>query len=192
MAVLMIVTVSWISTAWSASPGEVLERALSQRYQPSRIEVDDRAHRGMVRRQGALLTLALGAVPGQPFRVVQHDPTSPVYHVMEYARFEVMADGRVRADPAPLVLPSGTRLVVLDVRVRGDRVHVFTHTAEPLRMSSGGASAYGCTEFIFQLMPAELAAADVEAATRRIEPRLQWTSDVRDCSTRVSPLCLAP
>ena len=47
--------------------------------------------------------------------------------------------------PGESRLSTGMEIVVLDVKVRRNGVHLFTHTSEPIM--SGGAAAYGCTDF---------------------------------------------
>jgi hypothetical protein len=68
--------------------------------------------------------------------------------VGDYARVEIAEDGRLTAAPADLTLGRGTRLVVLDLKVKTDGVHLFTHTLEPVRLPDGKA-VYGCTEIVF-------------------------------------------
>ncbi len=56
--------------------------------------------------------------------------------------------GDHQAHRRPSLAPSGTRLVLFDVKVERDQVRVFTHTAEPVVRPGGGPAAYGCTEFV--------------------------------------------
>jgi hypothetical protein len=69
----------------------------------------------------------------------------------------------------------GTRLVVLDLEITADQVHLFTHTLEPIWQTDGRAS-YGCTEFIFLFSADELERADLSAIQRRIEQYLPSAS----------------
>ena len=46
----------------------------------------------------------------------------------------------------------GHLLVLFDVKVKRDQVRFFTLTAEPVARADGGPAAYGCTEFVFQLV----------------------------------------
>ena len=182
------------STAWlpRASADETLETQLYRRFQPSRIEIRDPAHRGMITRQGKLLILVGGAVPAKPFRVMQANPAAPVLHVMDFAHVDVKADGRVLAEPGPFVIPRGSRVVVLEVKVSGDRVHLLTHTAEPLPTPGHDQPAYGCTEFTFQVPATVLAGGDAEPLLRLIERWLEWTPQERICAPGIDPLCIEP
>lgn len=138
-------------------PRDVLRKALYRRYQLSQIEIEETGRRGAVVRKGVLLMLAADVVPAKPFRVIQAGRGS--LHVMDFARVEIALDGRLQAEAAPLRLAKGTRLVVLEVKVEGDRVHLLTHTADPLPIAWAGAGAYGCTEFVFGFDPSGVARA---------------------------------
>ena len=182
------------STAWlpRASADETLETQLYRRFEPSRIEIRDPSHRGEIVRQGKLLILVGDAVPAKPFRVMQANPAAPILHVMDFAHVDVKADGRVLAEPGPFVIPQGSRVVVLEVKVRGDRVHLLTHTAEPLSTPWQGQPAYGCTEFTFQVPATVLAGGDAEPLLRLIERWLEWTPQERLCAPGIDPLCIEP
>lgn len=169
-----------------------LEAQLYRRFQPSRIEIENPARRGVIVRQGQLLTLAGDAVPAQPFRVMQANPAAPSSHVMEFARIEIRADGRVQAERAPLMIPRGTRVVVLDVRLKGDQVRLLTHTAESLQRPGGGDAGYGCTEFVFQLPSSVVKGGDAEPLFLLIEHWLEWSPDQRTCAPGDNHLCLEP
>ncbi len=90
----------------------------------------------------------------------------------DYARVTVGEEGRILAEPASLTLGKGTRLVVLDLKVDRDRVHMFTHTLDPVRLPDG-RTAHGCTEFIFAFDASTLARADIATVSARID---QWLS----------------
>ena len=169
-----------------------LEAQLYRRFQPSRIEIENPAHRGMIVRQGQLLTLTGDSVPAKPFRVMRANPASPSSHVMEFARVEVRVDGGVDAEHGPLVIPKGSTLVVLDVKLKGDQVHLLTHTAESLHTPTGGDAGYGCTEFVFQVPSSVLKGGDTEPLFQLIERWLEWRPDQRECAPGDSQLCLEP
>jgi hypothetical protein len=74
------------------------------------------------------------------------------------------------------ICPGGdTRLVVLDLKVKADRVHLFTHTLEPVWVTDGKA-VYGCTEFIFPLDVSVPERSDPAAILGRIERWLPYGS----------------
>jgi hypothetical protein len=83
-------------------------------------------------------------------------------------------------------------LVVLDVQVRGDRVHLLTHTADPIRSDARAEPVYGCTEFVFRIEPQELRAEAFEYLVERIEQALAWTPLERVCAPGIDPLCVEP
>ena len=190
--IALLIALAAMASIPRASTDETLETQLYRRFQPSRIEIRDPSHRGMIVRQGKLLTLVSDAVPAKPFSVTQATPATPSRHVMDFAHVDVKADGSVRAEPGPLVIPRGSRVVVLDVKVAGDRVHLLTHTAEPLPTPWQGQPAYGCTEFTFQVPATVLAKGDAEPLLQLIERWLEWTPEERLCAPGDDQLCLEP
>jgi hypothetical protein len=96
-------------------------------------------------------------------------------HVGDYARVEIAEDGRLTAAPADLTLGRGTRLVVLDLKVKTDGVHLFTHTLEPVRLPDGKA-VYGCTEIVFVSNTGALDRDDPVTIQGRIERWLPLAS----------------
>lgn len=190
-AVTMI-AILFSSVAYGAGRDDSIQMALHRRFQPSAIEVQDPAHRGMIVRQGQVLTLVTDGVPAKPFRVARSSPTSLVTHVMDFARVDVTMDGRIRTEADGLLLPKGTRLVVLDVRVQGDRAHLLTHTAEPLPGPAAAEPTYGCTEFVFQIPQTVMQGGDVEPLLQLIERTLEWSSEQRVCVPGNRELCLEP
>ncbi|MGH9659678.1 MAG: hypothetical protein ACRD96_14110 [Bryobacteraceae bacterium] len=193
MAALIVTTaVAFASLACAAGRDDRIQMALFRRFQPSRIEIQDPAHRGMVVRQGKVLTLMGDGVSAKPFRVTRADPASPSVHVMDFARVEVSADGRVRAEAGGLALPKGTRVVVLDVIAKGDRAHLLLHTAEPIAGPSSGEPVYGCTEFVFQIPLTVVRGGDVEPLLQLIERSLEWSPEQRICAPGNAQLCLQP
>ena len=191
-ALIMTTAVAFASLACAAGRNDRIQMALFRRFQPSRIEIQDPAHRGTVVRQGKVLTLMSDGVSAKPFRVTRADPASPSVHVMDFARVEVAADGRIRAEAGGLVLPKGTRVVVLDVIVKGDRAHLLLHTAEPIAGPSPGESAYGCTELVFEIPLTVVRGADVEPLLQLIERSLEWSREERICAPGNTELCLEP
>ena len=138
------------------------------------------------------MTLAVDGVPAKPFRVIQANPKSPWSHVMDFARFEVALDARVHAESSPLRLQRGSRLVVLDVRLVGNRLHLLTHTAEPLPGPLGAEPIYGCTEFVFDLEPNVVRAGQADVIVQHVERWLEWTPEERLCAPGVNQLCIEP
>jgi len=169
-----------------------LKRMLEERYRPSRIEINDPTRQGQITRVGKLLVLAVDAVPAKPFLVLQKDPRSPRVHVMDFARVDIAADGKIMAEPGALTLGQGTRLVVLDVRITGSEVHLLTHTAEPVTAAPGEPLLYGCTEFVFHLESRVAASGDAGPAIHSIERWLEWTPQERWCAPGDDQLCLEP
>ena len=168
-----------------------LETTLREKFQPSGIEMQDPARRGAVVRTGKLLTVLVDGIPAKPFRVVQADRTSPAVHVMDFATVEITADARIQAETAPIVLAKGTRVVVLDVRVEGDRVRLLAHTADPVPVA-WGTGVYGCTEFVFRLDRRALEAGTIDRVLAVVGQWLAPTSEERFCAPGVEPLCVEP
>lgn len=183
---------AWTSPMSGADAQDSLRDALYRRFQPSRIEVANPARRGMVTRYGQLLVLSVEDVPAKPFHVMQANPKAPVSHVMDFARIEVKADGSIQAEAGPLTLTKGTSLVVLEVALKGLRVHLLTHTASPVAGPPGGGRVYGCTEFVFDVEPDVVSAGRADLVIERIERWLAWTSGQRVCAPAIDPLCLEP
>jgi hypothetical protein len=145
-----------------------------------------------VTRQGRLIVLAIDGVPAMPFRVTRGGPSSRAVHVMDSAVVEMTATGVEVARPGPLTLHAGTPLVVLDIQVNGDRVHLLTHTADPIRVAPGVSPVSGCTEFVFRIEPQELRTEAFNYLAERIERAVAWTPLERVCTPGVHPLCVEP
>ncbi|MGH7553333.1 MAG: hypothetical protein ACREMQ_09960 [Longimicrobiales bacterium] len=169
----------------------VVQAALTARFQPSVIDLQPGKRRGTVARTGRIL-ISADSIPAKPFRVFQENPASPPVHVMDFAEVRIGRDGRIIAEPAPMRLGRGSRVVVLDVRVEASRVHLLTHTAEPVRVTAGGEPVYGCTEFVFELESDVIRAGRVEPIVERIERWLDWTAAERLCAPGNNRLCLEP
>jgi len=186
------VAITASAVAWAADPVTSLRDALYARFQPSLVEMERPERQGAVARQGKLMVLAIDGVLAKPFRVVRAGPKSPPLHVMEFALVEVAADGTVAAQPGPLTLHAGTRLVVLDLRLEGDRVHLLTHTVDPVPGGTGTGPVYGRTELVFRVAPQELRTGAFEPLAERIEWSLTWTPDKRVCAPDDRQLRLEP
>lgn len=172
--------------------GEILQELL-RRFQPSQIEIQDPARQGAVTRRGRVLVLAGDGVPAKPFRVVQVGRTHKVRrHVMDFARIDITPDGGSRAEPAPFALSKGTHMVILDLKLAGDELHFLAHTADPLGAQPDGDLVYGCTEFVFHLEPATLAAGSVGPVVAAVERWLQETLIHRTCQEGVREICIEP
>lgn len=141
---------------------------------------------------GALAVIATLAYAEGPFRVVRRGPGAPAIHVMDFAVVEVTVTGTAVAKPGPLTLDAGTRLVVLDVQVKGDRVHLLMHPADPIRDAPGAGPVFGCTEFVFRIEPQELRAEAFDYVAERIERTVAWTPLERVRSPGVDRLCVEP
>jgi len=166
-----------ISTTLAASVGtghasSSVHDVLSERFKLSRIEVPNQSDEGHVFKKGTVLLLQADGIPAGVLRTTQINTKSPRFHVHDYARVAVDQAGHISAEPASLALTKGTRLVVLNLRVEGDRVRMFTHTLDPVQLPDG-RTAHGCTEFVFTFDPATLDRADIATVTTRID---QWLS----------------
>jgi hypothetical protein len=131
-----------------ATVPDSVRKALKERFRLSRVAVESELVEGRVFNPSMILILQAEGVPTKKLRVVQHLPKWPRFHVRDYAPVIIDADGRLTADPGDFTLVRGTRLVVLDLKIKADRIHLFTHTLHPVRLADGKA-VYGCTEFIF-------------------------------------------
>jgi hypothetical protein len=165
----------WVSPSQATVP-DAVRKALQERFRLSRLAVE--GEEGRVLNPGTILVLQADGVPAKKLRVVRRlqlsvfekgfRPQWTRFHVPEYAPVTIAADGRLTAASADFTLPKGTRLVVLDLKVKADRVHLLTHTLEPVRLADEKA-VYGCTEFIFPFDAGVLARGDPFAIQDRIE-----------------------
>ena len=165
-----------------------LARAVSQRFRLAQIETEHLEQAGTETRRGASVTL-VASVPTKPFRLVQVAGSHPTpQHVMDFARINIAAGGAVQTEST---LPAGAEMVILDVRVDPDTVHLFAHTAAPLPVSlEGGDAIYGCAEFVFPFDPTTLASP--ESLADRLGEWLSGPTGVRECRDGVEPLCIEP
>ena len=167
----------FVASSGQAGGREQIQDGLKARYRVSKIEIQDSRTEGHVREPGSVLTLQAEGVPANHFWVVQL-PVSKMgqrrVHKFDYAQSEITQAGRLIPNHANrwahFTLPKGTRLVVLDLRVENDRVRLFTHTLEPVRLPNGEAH-YGCTELAFRFDPGVLERGDLGAIQRQID---QW------------------
>ena len=162
----------------SAGPGYAassLRDGLAERFQLSRMEVQNASGEGAIIKRGTVLRLKADGVPAKPLRFVQLNTKSPRFHVYDYARVEVAPDGRITAGPGAVLLGKDTRLVVLDLKVSGDRVRLFTHTLGPVRLPDGKVG-HGCTEFVFAFDSGTLDRADIGTVAGRIDQVLSRSS----------------
>jgi len=158
-----------LATVTACSTGSGVLRSLEARYPASSIEVQNQATKGEVLRRRKGVVLAVQAdVPARTFRVLQAAPKGPRVHVRDYARVNIDRDRMSISVPGELTIPKGTELVVLDLTVATDRVHLFLHTAKPLQ-TLGWERVYGCTEIVLHVDPAVLDATDIGALQRLIE-----------------------
>jgi len=167
-----------------ANPGqaggrEPIQDALNARYRVSKVEIQDWRTEGRVRELGSVLTLQGEGVPANHLWVSA--PTGTKFrrvHRFDYARSEITMDGRLIPEHvnrwAHFTLPKGTQLVVLDLKVEGDRVRLFTHTLEPVRLPNGEAH-YGCTELAFRVAPGILERGDLAAIQRQLDQLVPLT-----------------
>lgn len=145
-----------------------IQQALQERYQPSRMDASNPALEGHLSRRGSVLVLQVDGAPVQALRFTQLNTKSPRFHVHDYVRVTVAQDGTLAPGHGDFTLPRGTRLSVLDLKVKGSQVHVFTHTLEPVRLADG-KTAYGCTEFVFPLDAGVRSRGDVAAVSSEID-----------------------
>lgn len=148
--------------------------ALGERYGLSRIDIQNPRTEGYTASRGVVLLLGADGVPAKKLRVIQANTKSPRFHVRDYAPVEVAPDGRLAGTPGDFMLPKGTRLVVLDLKVEKDRVRLFTHTLARIPLADGQVG-YGCTEFVFLADPELLARGDIGALQKQIERVLSRT-----------------
>ena len=172
MLLLVGVSATLAASVGTGYASATVHDVLSERFKVSRIDVPNQSDEGHVFKKGTVLLLQADGVPAGILRTTQINTKSPRFHVHDYARVTVGEEGRILAKPASLTLGKGTRLVVLDLKVDRDRVHMFTHTLDPVRLPDG-RTAHGCTEFIFAFDPSTLARADIATVTVRID---QWLS----------------
>src|SRR5437879_4174692 len=132
-------------TGYASAP---VREAMVEHLRLSRIDGPSASADGHVTRQGTVLVLEADAIPAKKLRFVQANAKSPRFHVPDYARVAVDREGQFTVGPGDMVLPRGTRLVILDVKVDADQVRLLTHTLELVRLPDGKA-VYGCTEFVF-------------------------------------------
>jgi hypothetical protein len=167
-AVLALVVGISMFSAGLAHPEDAsaVRGALTQRFAISTMDVQDPGDVGFVVKRGTILAVQADGIPAKPVRVTQA-PKSPRFHVADFARVEVTADGQLRAEAAEMTLPRGTRLAVLKLKVEGDRVRLFTHTLAPVDRP-GGKAIRGCTEFVFRFEPADIESARLFTIEDRI------------------------
>ena len=134
-----------VATGYASSPDR---ETLLERFKLSRIDGPSASADGHVTKKGTVLVLEADAIPAKELRFVQANTKSPRFHVADYARVAVDREGQFTVGPGDMVLPRGTRLVILDVKVDADQVRLLTHTLELVRLPDGKA-VYGCTEFVF-------------------------------------------
>ncbi len=166
-SLLMALLSTVVAGVAGAETARETAQSLKARYPLSTIEVGNVSNLGVVAKKGLVLRLEADA-PALRIRFVQANTKSPRFHVRDYARVEVIGDRIVSVERGDFTLPKGTRVVVLDLKVESDRVQLFTHTVEPLRLPDGKA-AYGCTEFVFHFEPSILAQGDVVTVQHQIE-----------------------
>jgi hypothetical protein len=157
-----------LRAAWASAPAD-LQGELSRLYKPSVILIENSRDDGAVLRQGAVLTVQADGLPANPFGTItplvnppqSHLPNFP-RHLRNYARVDVAAGGTVTAERGAFSLAKGTRLVILDLKVKSDSVALFTHTAQRVRLPDGRV-VYGCTGFVFHIDPAIIQRSDLAA-----------------------------
>ena len=167
MLTLLALSTTLGVSASTVYAGSSLRDDLTEPFWLSRIEVQNPSYEGAIIKKGTVLRLQADGTPANTLRSVQLNTKSPRFHVPDYARVEVSRDGDITAGPGAMSLSKDTRLVVLDLKVSGDRVRLLTHTVAPVRLPDGKA-AYGCTEFVFAFDPGSLERADLDTIAGRI------------------------
>jgi len=157
-----------VGVAEASTPAD-LQDELKRLYKPSSILLENTRGDGAVLRQGTVLTVQADGLPANLFGTVTPQVNSPQSHIpnfprhlRNYARVDVSADGKMTAERGAFTLARGTRLVILDLKVKSDSVALFTHTAQPVRLTDGRV-VYGCTEFVFHLDPTTIQRSDLAA-----------------------------
>ena len=178
MSFLMVFGLSvWLLPGLAYSgDGDAIRRGLQERLRPSRMEVGNPALEGYVFKPGAVVVIQAEGAPAKKLRVVQANTKSPRFHVRDYAEVTVARDGSLTVGSGDFTLFKGTRLVVLDLKVEEDRVHVFTHTLAAVPLP-GGKIAYGCTEFVFPLDAPVRDRGDVATVAAQIDRVLSLSTD---------------
>jgi hypothetical protein len=176
MLTLLALSITLGVSAGTGHAASSLRDGLAERFHLSRMEVQNPSDQGAVIKKGTVLRLQADGIPANALRTVQLNTKSPRFHVPDYARVEVGRDGRITAGPGAVSLTAGTRLVVLDLKVSGDRVRLFTHTLEPVPLPDGKVS-HGCTEFVFAFDPGSLDRADPDTIAGRIDQVLTRNSN---------------
>jgi len=175
----LITVVAWLvvflASGAHAARADALEQQLKNALPLSQIALTPPAREGVVVEKGTVLVLEADGVPANRLSVLRvpvYSPrdgiANPMVHLRNYARVEISNDGRISGERGQLTLNRGTRLVVLDLTVKKDGVHLFAHTAAPVRTPDGGA-AYGCTEFVFPMGPETYERTDASKVLAVIE-----------------------
>jgi hypothetical protein len=172
---LVVVSLSTVLVASAAAAATPLRNELADQFQLSRIEIQSASADGHVLKAGTVLRLNAEAIPANPFRSAQLNTKSPHFHVRDYAHVEVRRDGAIVAGPGTMSLGRGTELVVLDIKVSGDRIRLFTHTLNPAPLADG-KRAHGCTEFVFVFDPTTMDGSDTGMIMSRIDGLLSRSS----------------
>ena len=150
-----------------ASPLDSTRNILKERYRLSSIYIQIPRSEGHIAVRGTVLAVQIEGVPAKKLRVVQANK-SPRLHFSDYALVEVAQEGRLTATRGEFMLPKGTPLVVLGLKVEKDRLRLFTHTLVRIPLVDGQA-VYGCTEFVFRADPDLLAHGDVRGLQDQID-----------------------
>ena len=175
LSVAVLVGAVVLASAGAAASAQSVSGALKERYRLSRIEVQNERAEGRIYSPGSVFVLQGGEVPANQLRFAQINTKSPRFHVHDYARVDVAADGTLTGGSGEFRLASGTKMVALDVKVEGNVVRVFAHTKDPVEIGAG-QRAYGCTEFVFHIDPGVIARADMPAIEKSIERVLPLAS----------------
>lgn len=104
VVVVSIVIGAPVSSSSAAGKDRDLRDALDRRYQPARMQTDELVRPAPAHpapRVGKFLILSAEQVPAKVFRVIQADGRR--VHVMDFARVDIGVDGRLDAQPGPLL-----------------------------------------------------------------------------------------
>lgn len=164
----VLVGVATVLLPSHASTLDSTRNALRERYALSRIDIQNPRTEGYIASRGVVLLLQADGVAAKKLRVIQANTKSPRFHVRDYAAVDIAPDGRLAGTLGDFMLPKGSRLVVLDLKVEKDRVRLFTHTLARIPLADGQAG-YGCTEFVFRADPGLLANGDIGALQKQID-----------------------
>lgn len=163
---------------------------LKRRLAPSEIVLKESWRLGRVQELGSVLVLLQDGVPAKEFRTLsQQKPYPRVWHLDDYARFEIVNGQGTVANPSEKLftqLSRGELLVILDHKFKGNTIELWTHTLNPVAPSDAPPDhprRYASTKFVFHFPSEVLSSGDVakiEADISRWFKAFESEWDARD------------